>query len=137
MSDVPDASDRPVPQGGATPVVRRSRRLGCGIGLGALGALLLGGYLLVRAWMPGTTVTVTHVGDRPLEGIVLMAVEEGSGHVRREWPIGTLRPGESHDRPHVPNDGEGRCVRRTWQRGPQPGPEPRSEGRKLEVAGAA
>lgn len=62
-----------------------------------LGALLLGGYLLLRAWMPGTTVTVTNVGDRPLEGIVLLAVGEGSTHERMQLHIGTLRPGESHE----------------------------------------
>lgn len=62
-----------------------------------VGALLLGIYIVARMLLPGATVTFRNVGDRPLEGIVLLAVVEGTSEVRREWPIGVLRPGETHE----------------------------------------
>jgi hypothetical protein len=68
-----------------------------GIALGVLGALGLAGFFLFHAMLSRTTVTVTNVGDRPVEGIVLLAVSEGSEVVRDEWPIGTLRPGETRE----------------------------------------
>src|SRR5688572_6617059 len=68
-----------------------------GIALGVLGALGLFGFLAFHAMFGATTVTVTNVGDRPVEGIVLLAVSDTSEVVRDEWPIGTLRPGESRE----------------------------------------
>lgn len=93
----PAAPEHPAPQTGLPTVSRRARSWVPKIALGAVGALLLGIYLVARLVLPGATVTVRNVGDRPLEGIVLLAVEEHTSHARREWPVGALRPGETYE----------------------------------------
>jgi hypothetical protein len=63
---------------------------------GALAVLVVGG-LWPRSAFRGTTVTVANVGERTIDGIVVLAVAEGAGTVRAEWPIGVLRAGEARD----------------------------------------
>jgi hypothetical protein len=85
----------PAPPRHEVPASRRSCLFWAGILLGVVLLLGLAGHLLLRAMFGGTTATVTNVGDRPVEGVVLLAVEEGGDVVRDEWPVGTLRPGET------------------------------------------
>jgi len=96
-SQRPDAAERPSPDP-ATPRVRRRPRWGrIALGLSIVAAFLLGCGLFIRSLMPTSTLMVRKVGGRPAEGIVLLAVAQGSANVRREWPVGPLRPFEAQE----------------------------------------
>jgi len=65
--------------------------------LGVVGLLVGGAAFATLALFGQTTVVVTNVGDRPVEGLVLLAVDESMDFVQFEWPIGTLLPGETRE----------------------------------------
>ena len=92
---------QPPPVETAAREARQGRRWAVGIALAILAVLLLAGLVLLRSLFGGTTVTVTNVGDRPVEGIVLLGVSDVGEEVRDEWPVGTLQPGEAREVDHV------------------------------------
>lgn len=65
--------------------------------LGVVGLFVGGAALALHALFGRTTVVLTNVGDRPVEGLVVLAVSEGMDFVQFEWPIGTLRAGETRE----------------------------------------
>lgn len=90
----PAAVERPSSPSAAPRAARRPRWGRIALGACIVGAFLLGGWLFLRSILPGSTVVVRNVGDRPLVGMVVLLVGEGSAHVREEWPVGALRPWE-------------------------------------------
>lgn len=98
------------PQGDA-PAARRAWLSPVGIVLGIFFVVSAAVLLFLRLELNGTEVIVTNVGDRPVEGIVLLAVSETGLEVRDEWPIGTLRPGASRRGEHVNSSDTNLAVR--------------------------
>jgi hypothetical protein len=91
-SPPPTPSDERETSPGAPP---RSRKA-VAVVVGVVAVVAVGG-LWLRSAFRGTTVTVANVGERTIDGIVVLAVAEGAGTVRAEWPIGVLRAGEARD----------------------------------------
>lgn len=91
------ATPRPPRAQAVAPATRRSWWRPVWISIAILAVLLLAGVVLLRAMFGGTSVTLTNVGDRSVEGIVLLAVSDCGDEVRTEWPMGTLRPGETRE----------------------------------------
>jgi hypothetical protein len=83
------------PPAPAVPAGRRWRSVA--IALGIVGLLVAVAVFAFDAMFGRTTVIVANVDERPVEGIVLLAVSEGMDVVRCEWPIGTLLAGETRE----------------------------------------